>query len=194
MKTIVIHRHDRPERLQDLVEHLRIIGWDSFSVFDAIIDKPGWKGCRDSHLAVMEDYKDEVMFLVLEDDVRFVENTSEIVSSLFQLPQDWDCLFLGVNPQEPQKRYSKNLFKLSKSFCTHSIIWHPRKGGAVEYILEHKAEIEKIDVFFCEKIFPNFNCFLTEPLVCVQSSKYNSDTCKKSDVGQISKNYSKYCL
>jgi GR25 family glycosyltransferase involved in LPS biosynthesis len=160
--------------------------------FTAIDEKPGWVGCRESHLAVMEICKDEEIFAVFEDDVTFIEDMSYVNEAMSQLPKNWDALFLGASPQEPQERYSDNLFKLSNAWCTHSIIWHNRPNGAVEYILKHRQEIKKIDVFFSVAIYPNFNIFLMNPLICTQIQT-QSDCCKRSDLSTIQFNYSKFC-
>jgi hypothetical protein len=129
----------------------------------------------------------------LEDDVQFLQPLDALYKSIAQLPEDWDCLYLGASPQEPQERYSKNLFRLKNAWCTHAILWHPRDSGAVGYILGHKGDIQKIDVFMADVIMPEFNCFITYPMVATQKQT-QSDTCKRSDVSTILKNYNKFCV
>lgn len=185
----VINREDRPERLG-------YIGWPDANIFNAIITKPGWKGCRDSHLAIMNKCKNENEFFIFEDDVDFLWNSPNFCNYFWnmisELPEDWDCLSLGLSPQEPFERYSEHLFKIGKAWCLHATMWNNREGGAVEYILTHKEEIGKIDVFLSEKVYPNFNCFVGYPILCTQK-QFPSDTCGKSDVSTIVKNYNKYC-
>lgn len=110
-----------------------------------------------------------------------------------QLPLDWDCLYLGASPQEPQERYSENLFRIKNSWCMHAILWHNREGGAIEYLLANKDRINKIDVFMAQEVMPKFNCFLIAPMVATQRETGTSDTCAKSDVSTIKTNYDKYC-
>lgn len=167
----------------------------SVTRFPAIDTKPGWKGCRDSHLQVMETCRNEVAFMILEDDVKFLHNDplAVIDDALWELPHEWDCLFLGASPQEPQEIYSKHLYRLKNALTTHAIIWHTRYGGAVEHILSHKDHINKIDIFLKDVIFPEFNCFLIRPLLVTQV-QFQSDTCQRSDVSTIEANYLKYCL
>ena len=109
-----------------------------------------------------------------------------------QLPSKWDCLYLGASPKEPQVRYSDNLFRLNNAHVTHAIIWHNRKDGAVDYILEHRNEINKIDDYFAKVIQPRFNCFVIYPMLCTQKQT-KSDTCGRSDVSTIVNNYNRYC-
>jgi GR25 family glycosyltransferase involved in LPS biosynthesis len=160
--------------------------------FSAIETRLGWQGCRNSHLAILELCGCESSFLILEDDVMFLSDYySNYLNAISELPFDWDMLSLGASPQESFERYSDHLFKMGKALCAHAILWHNRNGGAVEYILSHKNDIKKIDVFFAEQIYKNFNCYLIYPLLCTQK-QFPSDTCIKSDVSIIQKNYLKF--
>jgi hypothetical protein len=161
-----------------------------FSAFDT---RPGWVGCRDSHIAIMELCRGENMLTIYEDDVQFLATQQDIALAFMELPADWDMLSLGCSPQEPFERYSEHLFKMGKAWTTHAIIWRNRKGGAVEYILANKDRIKKIDVFFAEEIYPQFNCFVAYPLAVTQT-QFQSDTCKRSDVSTIITQYNKFCI
>jgi GR25 family glycosyltransferase involved in LPS biosynthesis len=195
MKCYCVNRDDRPERWDDVQQEFKRIGLDGVIRFPAVIDPIGWKGCRDSHLAILELCKYEDGVMILEDDVVFTEGSSWIIKdALSQIPIDGgDCLYLGASPRQPQVRYSKNLFKLNEAYTTHAIIWHNRKGGAVEYILNHKDDISKVDNYFASVIQPKFNCFVTYPMVATQR-QYQSDTCKRSDVSTILTNYNRFCI
>ena len=188
----IIHRADRPERV-DVLQREFMLQDINGHIFSAIVGDLGWEGCRDSHLAVMKKCKSLKTFAIFEDDVKFLHPFSSLDIIMKQLPKEWDCLYLGGNPQKPQERYSLNLFRCTDTLCTHAIIWHNRKGGVINYILDHKDEIKKIDVFFRNEIQTNFNCFLTDPLICTQW-QYQSDTCRRSNVGAIAYNYSRYCI
>jgi GR25 family glycosyltransferase involved in LPS biosynthesis len=193
MDTFIINLDRRPDKWAYIRKELERVALGGVTRFTAFDIKPGWKGCRDSHLALLEKCKDHSLFTILEDDVLFLQDPHEIVPlALSELPDDWDCLFLGASPQEPFERYSPHLFKMGKAWTTHAIIWHPRPNGAVEYILKNKDEIGKIDVFFTSEVFPRFNCFLTYPLVATQT-QFDSDTCTRSDVSTIEENYNLHC-
>lgn len=160
-----------------------------FTAFDT---KPGWIGCRESHLKILEDNKNEFRVMILEDDVKFIADTKIIMDATLQLPDDWDCLYLGASPKEPQERYSESLFRLKNAHVTHAIIWRNRPNGAIEYILSHKSDIRKYDDYLATVIQPMFNCFVTHPMVTIQV-QFKSDTCGRSDVSTIEKNYNLYC-
>jgi len=157
--------------------------------FTAIDTKPGWIGCRESHLRLLEMNRNEDTFAIYEDDVKFLNDKWDFYD---ELPEDWDCLYLGASPKESQERYSEHLFRLKNAHVTHAIIWHNRPGGAIEYILSHKADIRKWDDYLATVIQPMFNCFVTFPMVATQI-QFQSDTCGRSDVSTILTNYNKHC-
>jgi len=190
MKIFVINRQDRPERLAHVRKETE--DWLDFEVYPAIIAIPGWIGCRESHLNIMDRCREENQFLILEDDVEFINDWEVVYEAWLETPDDWDAIYLGASPKEPQVRYSDHLFRLKNAHVTHAILWHNRPGGAVEYILSNNHQIRKIDDFFATVIQPQFNIFVTYPMVATQT-QFPSDTCKRSDVSTIEKNYNLYC-
>jgi GR25 family glycosyltransferase involved in LPS biosynthesis len=197
MDTWVINRSDRPERLHDVrieLENQQI----NAHRFEAIICPIGYMGCAASHLAIIiEKCKNQKIFMVLEDDAEFLLDreavTRILADAMEELPSDWDLLYLGCSPQKPQVRYSDSLFLIDQAKCTHAMIWHNRDHGAIEYILNHKSDIRKIDRYLYEVIQPKFNCFATFPMLVTQKQS-KSDVSKRSDCSTIEKNYNKYCV
>lgn len=161
---------------------------------DAYDTKPGWQGCRDSHLSILKRAKRDSLsqFVVYEDDVIFLQDPNDILpKAVKELPEDWDMLYLGVSPQEPLSLYSEHLFKVNKSTCLHAVMYNNRKDGVIDYILKHRVDIKKIDDFYSSEVHRKFNVFVTYPMICTQR-QYQSDTCGRSDVSTIVKNYTKY--
>lgn len=180
-------RPDKWEYVQAEFARMGITDVIRFSAFDI---KPGWKGCAKSHLAVMELCKDERMFCVFEDDVKFLVNGDD---PIITLPDDWDMLSLGASPQEPLDRYSDSLLYLNKgAWCLHAYVI-TNKNGLIDFILSNRDKMGKIDKWFSENVYVNplFKCFLVYPLVCTQV-QFKSDTCTRSDVSTIEKNYNKF--
>lgn len=191
MKTYCINldrRTDRREYMESVSNELGL----EIEFFHAYDDNPGWKGCAKSHLAILSQARPYTTFLVLEDDVKFLVKPSYLSVVMQDLPNDWDALYLGASPQEKQKIYSPRLYRLKNAKTTHAILWHYRVGGAIDYILENKDRIEKIDVFFMEEVMPKFNIFMTRPMMATQQDD-KSDTCKRTGVETIYNNYQKYC-
>ena len=194
MNVNVINLDRRVDRWAVVREQLFDLGF-TVTRFPAIESKPGWKGCRDSHLELLEKHKDQKYNVIFEDDIEFlwVKPLPMIMKAMDELPPKWDALFLGASPQEPFKKYSPHLYKMGKAWCTHAIIWHNRKGGAVEYILDHRDEIGKFDVFLSEQVYPKFECYITFPMLATQKQT-QSDCCTMSDLSTLVTNYDKYVI
>jgi len=154
----------------------------------------GWRGCAASHITLLDQHKNEEQLCILEDDCLFIEDINPYMyQSIEQLPTDWDMLMLGGSPRKPQVKYSENLFCANGVYTSHAILWHTRKGGAVEYILSHKKDVQKWDVYLATVIQPLFNCYMTDPLICTQKEGFQSDTCRRADVSTIQKNFNAFC-
>ena len=196
-----INRDDRPERWADVQKEFDRIGMPAKRV-SAVISTPykrGWEGCRDSHIKTLIDidmsgemglvFEDDVVFLCEKED--FWDNFSKAVN---ELPHDWDALYLGASPQEPQERYSPHLYRLSRAWTTHAILWN-HKGLTINTIItdSNNHKIGKWDVYLSDVIMPGYNIFVTSPMLCTQR-QYQSDTCTRSDVSTILKNYQRFCV
>lgn len=172
MNSWVINLDKRVERWYYVREHLHEMGIKP-TRFSAIEAKPGWQGCRDSHLRILSMTPPNDIVAIYEDDVKFLEPWESVLKSISQLPPLWDCLYLGASPQEPQKRIDANLFRIKNSLCMHAIIWNRRDGGAVDYILSQRDRIKKIDVFVSQEVMPRFNCYVTYPICATQTEGYS---------------------
>ena len=191
MVAVCINREDRPERLAQSQKQFDKYGMN-VEIFSAIIASPGWKGCRDSHLAVLEKYRDIKFILIFEDDVLFLDDPMlSIARVIGELPPDWDMLYLGISPTQKYKRHSNHLFKVNGGYTTHAILWNNKEHGIVDYVLSHRDQILKIDVFASAVLHKIFGCYVIYPLLCTQRQE-QSDTCKRSDASSIKRNYNRF--
>lgn len=188
----IINLEKRKDRLEYVHKHLNDLNLPHV-IHRGVELKPGWKGCRQSHLELMKQYTNgKEPFCILEDDVQFLINPTEIIErALYEIDPDWDALFLGASPQSPQKRYSEHLYELKDALCLHAVIWNNQRD-AIPNILRNIRDEDKIDVFISREIMPYFNCYLISPLVATQIQT-QSDTCGRSDVSTIEKNYKLFC-
>lgn len=191
MTSYVINLDKRVERWYYVREHLADMGIKPIR-FSAVQEKPGWVGCRKSHLQILQQTPMNEIVAIYEDDVKFLQPWSVVFKAMNQLPEGWDTLYLGASPKEPQKRYSENLFWLKNAHVTHAIIWNKRPNGAVEYMLKYQQDIKKYDDYLAQVIQPLFNCFVCSPIVATQK-QFQSDTCTRSDVSTIERNFNLYC-
>ena len=192
MTNYVINLDKRVERWYYVREHMAEMGI-KVTRFPAIEAKPGWVGCRESHLEILQKTPIGDIIAIYEDDVKFLETWESVLKSISQLPPSWDCLYLGASPKQPQERVSDNLFRLKNAHVTHAIVWNVRHNGAVQYLLSHKSDVKKIDDFYAQKLQYLFNCFVCYPMVATQKDFNQSDTCHRSDVSSILKNYNLFC-
>jgi len=175
MKSYCINLAHRPERWELAQKEFEKIGFQ-VERFEGIYKKPGFVGCKESHLKILQQNRHEQTFAIFEDDIIFMPNALEILSNaLIQLPKKWDLLHLGCNPQSQLKRYSDNLFELKDSYTTHAMILN--SPVMVDYILKNRGIIRKIDVYYSDVIFNYFNCYVTWPLVAAQRNG-QGDVCK----------------
>jgi GR25 family glycosyltransferase involved in LPS biosynthesis len=142
MKTYCINLSDRPDKWEEVLPEFEKIGVNPIR-YDAIRKSPGWEGCRDSHLKLLEQLKDEPLFMICEDDVMFQNNAGAVIEmAMDELPKKWDMLYLGATLNKPLDRYSDSLYRLKGGWTTHAIIYN--NFWVVDYILEKRNEIRKI--------------------------------------------------
>jgi glycosyl transferase family 25 len=196
MSIYIINRVDRIDRWYDVRDEMRRVGIGGYQHFSAFVTSPGYIGCKMSHITILKDelkwYSNESLY-VYEDDVVFL-NEARLTAgkAMIQLPEDWHVLYLGASPKQPQERYSENLFRLKNAHTTHAMVWNTEHKEAMQYVVDHEDEIKKIDDFYATVIQERFNCFVVYPICCTQR-QYPSDTCKRSDVSTIVKNFNLYC-
>lgn len=115
--------------------------------------------------------------LIFEDDVEFFYNKNltwnYLTKTLEQLPTNWDMLYLGINLDRWQAtQVSENLARLSGGFSTHAYAVR-RNLFEFLYQINSNSNILHNDVFYAEVIHPNYNCYVTVPLLCGQSDSYS---------------------
>ncbi len=191
---VIINLERREDKRHYVTGEMERMGIKDYIIFKAHDTKPGKVGCAKSHLDIMRMNKIiGNIFTIFEDDVKFLQPWSVINKAIDELPDDWDALFLGASPQQPQQRFSEHLFRLVGGKTTHAIIWN-NQNGVIEYILDRYPAYSHlaIDRFFAEIVQPIFRIYIPFPLSCTQT-QWQSDTCKRCDMSTIVRNYNKYC-
>lgn len=185
MKAYCINLKSRPERwVQFKSQSL------PFEVerFEAIKDAPGWKGCARSYIEVMKLI--EGLTIVMEDDCLFLKHWQHIDKIMEQLPDSWDCLYLGATLNEPLEKYSTNLYRIKRGWTTHAIIY--KDDTIPKFIVKNVANIRKIDVYLAEIVQSKFNCFITYPLMATQRPGYSDIIRREQDYAVIHERYKMY--
>jgi len=156
--------------------------------YEATKDSIGWFGCRVSYLEVLA--KVEGVTFIMEDDCMFLNSWDFISDVMKQLPEDWDLLYLGATLNEPLKKYSENLYRITWGWTTHAILYNGNK--VPKFILSQGPHIRKIDVFLANEVQTKFNCFITYPLCATQRPSYSDVIRANQDYKVIKDRYAKY--
>jgi GR25 family glycosyltransferase involved in LPS biosynthesis len=110
--------------------------------------------------------------LTLEDDVQF-KNYDHLEDALWQLPANWDVLYLGANlrGQRPDY-YSKNLKRIHIAYTTHAIAYSRKM---VEYIVNsyNPYNFEMYDSWLSDNVLGKYNCYVVSPMVAYQRPIYS---------------------
>ena len=162
-----------------------------FERISGIKTSPGWVGCRESHISVASCVKD--VTLIAEDDCLFLQPWHKLETAMRQLPNDWDLLYLGATLTKPLEKYSKNLYRLRGGYSNTAIIY--RNDKVAKFILEHRDEIVRYDIFMVTQVQPRFNCFITNPMMACQRPGYSDILHKYFDNGlKQRKRFLKYAI
>jgi hypothetical protein len=111
-------------------------------------------------------------FIVLEDDCNFKLPINEFLNLLTeQLPENYDCLYLGCNLTSKPERYSENILKINTSYCTQAICYSRK---AVEVIMKDIDKIEPYDIKLMKIIQGRGMSYCTFPMFCEQFESYSN--------------------
>lgn len=189
MKAHVINLKHRPERWLSCVKEFEKIGLMP-ERFIGTHMRPGWHGCRESHLRFLRNVSREDIFMLAEDDILFMPDALENMNkAMRQLPEDWDMLYLGATLNKAIERHSENLYRLKSGYTTHAIIYNPAR--VIDFIINYNP-IRKIDVFFADILQEQFNCYVTYPIVATQMPGYSDITNCFNDYSAIQKQFNQF--
>lgn len=61
-------------------------------------------------------------FLLMEDDAKFLPEWDNLVTYLYETPEDWECIYLGCEPKAPLERINDHVFKGTKFYTMHAVL------------------------------------------------------------------------
>ena len=115
--------------------------------------------------------------LILEDDVLFVEDCSHLEQALKDLPDGWECLYLGGNllgqPDWKRPEYvTDNLFRVLDCWQTQSMVWSAK---GVDFMLEHFLVDYgcNMDEWMRSHLLPRGNSYIIAPMITYQRQGYS---------------------
>lgn len=176
-KAICINLDKRTDRWQQCQEEFYNWGLNA-ERFPALTGNNGMHGLHLSNQAVFKQHAGKHL-LVLEDDVVFNRPITALQDAYGDLPNDWDMLYLGGNPDRPQYRHSAWLYQANGILTTHAILYSAKMTTWLANNMQVPNVVDRqntIDVWFAKEIQPKFNCFIVYPQIAGQRFGY-SDIC-----------------
>ena len=192
LKVFCVNLDERKDRWEETQEEVKNFGIE-VERFPAIKHKRGHTGCIMSHMKLWRKAKDLGIWMVIEDDIMFLENAREnLEKAISQLPEDWSALYLTATLNQPLERVSDNLLRLKRGWTTCGIIWN-NQNGIVDYIIEnHNAN--KVDVFLSDVVQEKYRCFLAFPMPATQRPGHSDIVNRHTDYKAILNRYERYVL
>ena len=165
----IINLKQRTDKRDYIINHLKNRNM-IYEFFTAEKHNNPKRGCLESHLTIIKNaiksgYK---KLLILEDDCKFISG----FSSMLEPPPNWDMLYLGGTVHRViDKKY--NGYARVQCWTTHAYIINLENMDLVSKILEMENYPDEIDRFYLEKIHPDFNVYMTDPMIAIQKEGYS---------------------
>ena len=119
-----------------------------------------WKCC---------EFSNADSFLILEDDVRFIPEWRENLSSaIFNMDDDWDMLFLGscCCSGRQHKHVKGTLYETKYACCTHAYAF---KRKALDVLIRKMGRVwTGVDIAMIFEAFPHLKTYVILPRIANQ--------------------------
>jgi len=143
--------------------------------FRALERTPGWKGARDSHLALVRMARngDLPYVCVFEDDIEFLVTDQTYYAQVFAaLPADWQILYLSANTHAPLVRHNEFLYRAKRCLGLHSVVYNSTVYHKL--LCDHSSQkITLVDVYLQNIVQPMGHCYVASRLCTVQRSGFS---------------------
>ena len=151
---------------------LRMIPVDTFDL-DRVGEKIGSKhiAATLSHYLIWKvmEYQPDDSFIVLEYDVELPNDYDERYrEAIFNLPADWDILFLGscCCKGRPTTHIGGNIYEIKYPLCGHAMMY--RKKALPVLLHEHQKICMPLDVALFFQSFPKLRVYTALPPIVNQ--------------------------
>ena len=166
----IINLKNRNDKKEYIKSHLKKLSSSfSYTFFNAEKHSNPKRGCLESHLSIIKDAlkKNMKYILILEDDCNFIQDFSKMESP----PSDWNMIYLGGTVHRILDRKNKGYARV-QCWTTHAYIINLTDNTFVQKLLELENYDEEIDRYYLEKIHPNFNCYVCDPMIAIQKEGF----------------------
>lgn len=124
---------------------------------------PGAYGCLRSHLAVIEQAREQARqsVLIFEDDAVFdPQLNTRFAECVKQLPQDWDMVLFGGLHGVPPRKVSPNVTRVTYSLSTYA---YAMKHTIYDGFIEVNRQAQKVLDENTRSLQSRFNCYCFMP-------------------------------
>jgi glycosyl transferase family 25 len=190
-KVVYINLEERKDRKDSVVNELKYFPENKVIRFNAIKNSPGYLGCSQSHIAVLEMaiINNWNNVLIVEDDMvwKNFDKGYETLTKLVKNP--YDVIVLGA----PNPDYERSTLKLKDGQTTTAYLVNRHyfktllenfKEGLDNLNKTHKYDLYAIDQYW-KKLQREHNWYVIEPALSIQKESY-------SDIAKVVVNYEKY--
>ena len=195
-KQIGIYNYDKQMGGYPDVDRLPKSAYDKIREKSKLEDKEyikGFLGCKISHKDIIQNAakNNYESVLVLEDDVKFLDNFEETFKNAMEQVKDleWDMIYLGGRHQKPVIYESENLVKMTCTYGAYAYIVNKRAYPKILNFLFHEENGTEIDTFYAHGIHENTNCYCVYPHVVEpvpnESDIYNKEVDYTEEVRKI---------
>ena len=194
-----INLEKRSDRKDHVEKELKKIGWNNYTIFNAIKNKNGKLGCSLSHLKIIQDAKKNNLpyVVIIEDDIKFTnpELFQKMLKIFLDEKIDYDVYLIAGNLRGRSYRIRESILKVEKSFTTTGYIVNSHyydkmieniSEGIKNLIKEPNNGYFAIDTYLM-KLQEKDNWYISYPRTVTQNPDY-------SDIENKNVNYNNYML
>jgi len=169
VECVVINLKIRPDKKDYIEKQLKSRSIQS-TFFIAEKHNDPKRGCLESHLSVIKEaIKNNVKYLLIfEDDCKFISG----FSTMEEVPKDWDMIYLGGTVHRVLDKEYKGYAKV-QCWTTHAYIINLQNEKLTQEILKADNYEGEIDRYYLEKIHPNFNAYMCDPMIAIQKEGFS---------------------
>lgn len=167
-RPIVINLDRREDRLEQFNKQAEELGI-KYERLQAVEATDPVLGCKLSHIAALNKYDSEVIF-VFEDDSQFIDNFQQAFDqAMTNVPDDWDMLYFGAHllNKEPINQWWTRSLECSS---THAYAVRKHMVPKLTQVaLEHKGHV---DVAF-SSLHKDIKAYAARPTLIYQGASYS---------------------
>lgn len=159
-------RTDKKEYIQKELSNINI----KYDFFYADKHNDPKRGCLESHIAVI---KNAIVFnkkylLIMEDDCKYIGS----FAFMHPPPPNWDMIYLGGTVHRVLDKKYKGYARV-QCWTTHAYIINLNNKDLINKILKAEEYDGEIDRYYLEKIHPNFNVYVCDPMIAIQKEGFS---------------------